>query len=85
MKKKLNTLTEKAMKNIGIVTVSVIVLIVASVLVSAGMDWLIDNVSMFEDLYYGSMVCEYTVGGIAAITAYKVMVSLRKRTFAVTK
>lgn len=80
--KKLNKLTEKAMKNIGIVTVSVIVLIGASVIVGAGMEWLIDNTVIFEDLYYGSMVCEYTVGGIATLVAYKTMVSLRRRTFA---
>ena len=54
--KKLNKLTEKAVKAIGIVTVSVIVLIGASVIVGAGMEWLIDNTVIFEDLYYGSMV-----------------------------
>lgn len=83
--KKINNYTEKAMRRIGLVTVSLIVLLGVSVLVSAGMNWMIHNVGLVEDIYYGSNICEYTVGAISSVAALKVIEALHKRTFSEAK
>ena len=79
--KKINNYTEKAMRRIGLVTVSLIVLLGVSVLVSAGMNWMIHNVGFVGDIYYGSNICEYMVGAISSVAALKVIEGLHKRTF----
>ena len=81
MKKRINKFTEKAMKNIGIVVVSIIVLIGAAAILNATMDWLICNTDVFYEVYNSSMLLEYTVGGLSTLVAYRTLKSLRKVTF----